>query len=56
MLNKVKGLFDEKMLKKPEIKQKGTCGKCGQGEVRYKIKNSDKAACSLECYKLLVAV
>ncbi len=56
MLNKVKGLFDEEMLKKPEIKQKGTCGKCGQGEVKYKIKNCDKAACSLECYKLLVAV
>lgn len=53
MLNKTQ-LFPASMRKVPQVKIRPECSKCSHQEGRYKIKNSDKFACSLNCYKLLV--
>lgn len=45
-------LFSDKMTTAPEVKMKELCSKCGNVS-KYKMKNRQTYACSLECYKSL---
>lgn len=45
-------LFPDEMTTAPDLKMKETCSYCGK-QSKYKLKNVQKYACSLSCYKAL---